>query len=92
MLGLAGRIPRASCDAVGDALIVDGRLAYGQRISVRDDDAHDRGQTFTRAAVDKPQPAPARRGRGLIGEYGWDHDILYIFEKDGKLCALIEWF
>jgi len=28
----------------------------------------------------------------LIGEYGWDHDILYIFEKDGKLWALIEWF
>jgi D-alanyl-D-alanine dipeptidase len=29
---------------------------------------------------------------GLIGEYGWDHDILYILEKDGKLWALIEWF
>ena len=28
----------------------------------------------------------------LIGEYGWDHDILYIREKDGKLNALIEWF
>ena len=29
--------------------------------------------------------------KGLIGEYGWDHDVLYIFEKDGRLWALIEW-
>src|SRR5205823_6067739 len=29
--------------------------------------------------------------RGLIGEYGWDHNTLYILERDGKLYALIEW-
>jgi D-alanyl-D-alanine dipeptidase len=34
----------------------------------------------------KPNPAPAR-WRGLIGEYGPDDNILYILEKDGKLCA-----
>src|SRR5215218_115490 len=34
----------------------------------------------------KPAPAPAR-WMGLIGEYGPDSDILYILEKDGKLCA-----
>ena len=34
----------------------------------------------------KPLPAPAR-WRGLIGEYGLDKDILYILEKDGRLCA-----
>ncbi len=28
----------------------------------------------------------------MIGEYGWDHDVLYILEKNGKLHALIEWF
>jgi len=27
----------------------------------------------------------------LIGEYGWDHNTLYIYERDGKLHALIEW-
>src|SRR5262249_41740473 len=26
-----------------------------------------------------------------IGEYGWDHDILFVFEKDQKLNVLIEW-
>src|SRR5260370_1957193 len=34
----------------------------------------------------KPLPAPAR-WLGLIGEYGPDNDILFILEKDGKLCA-----
>ena len=39
----------------------------------------------------KPGEPPAR-WNDLIGEYGWDHDVLYILEKDGKLHALIEWF
>src|SRR3989441_5914879 len=34
----------------------------------------------------KPSPPPAR-WRGLIGEYGPDDDIVYVLEKDGKLCA-----
>ncbi len=37
----------------------------------------------------KPLPAPAR-WRGLIGEYGLDNGILYILEKDGRLCALFK--
>src|SRR5262249_54936370 len=36
-------------------------------------------------------PEPPKHFLGLIGEYGWDHNTLYIFEKDGKLHALIEW-
>ena len=41
--------------------------------------------------VGKPAPSPARWD-GLIGEYGWEHDVLYILEKGGKLHAQIEWF
>jgi D-alanyl-D-alanine dipeptidase len=74
-----------------DTLIVDDRLAYGARV-VRHGDAiivgHD---TLRRAAVSKP-PAPPERWRGLIGEYGWDYNTLYILEQDGRLQALIEWF
>ena len=39
--------------------------------------------------------APRRASRcwlGLIGEYGWDHNTLYILEDHGQLVALIEWF
>jgi CubicO group peptidase (beta-lactamase class C family)/D-alanyl-D-alanine dipeptidase len=44
-------------------------------------------------ALTLPKPAADTAPfAGLIGEYGWDHDILYIREKDGKLNALIEWF
>ncbi|HEU4563902.1 MAG TPA: serine hydrolase [Gemmatimonadaceae bacterium] len=38
----------------------------------------------------EPPPPPAR-WRGLIGEYGWDHDVLNVFERDGRLHALTEW-
>ncbi len=77
--------------SLGDALIVDDRLAYGEKILIRDNAIVIGNETFKRVEVPRPQPAP-NRWRGLIGEYGWDHDILYIFEKDGKLWALIEWF
>lgn len=37
-------------------------------------------------------PAPPDQWTGLVGEYGWDHNVLYILERDGRLHALIEWF
>jgi D-alanyl-D-alanine dipeptidase len=38
-----------------------------------------------------PKPAPApERWRGLIGEYGPDDDVIIVFERDGKLCALLK--
>ena len=37
----------------------------------------------------KPLPAPTR-WLGLIGEYGPDNNILYILEKDEKLCVLFK--
>lgn len=37
-------------------------------------------------------PAPPDHWTGLVGEYGWDHNVLYILERAGRLHALIEWF
>jgi len=38
-----------------------------------------------------PKPAPApERWRGLIGEYGPDDDVIIVFEREGKLCALLK--
>ncbi|MEJ2215140.1 MAG: serine hydrolase [Gemmatimonadota bacterium] len=85
-----------------DSLVVDGRLAYGPRITPLDDgrlvlgvDTLSRVPTEHPAAlVTRPKPkadiSPAFHG--LIGEYGWPYETLYIFEKDGRLHALIEWF
>ncbi|MDH3222907.1 MAG: serine hydrolase [Gemmatimonadota bacterium] len=38
-----------------------------------------------------PPPPPADLV-SLIGEYGWDYNVLYIYEDRGRLRALIEWF
>lgn len=42
--------------------------------------------------IDDPAPnEPPERWLGLIGEYGWDHNTLFIYEDQGQLWALIEW-
>ena len=37
-------------------------------------------------------PLPPPHFDGLIGEYGPDHNVLYILERDGRLNTLVEWF
>jgi D-alanyl-D-alanine dipeptidase len=90
ILPFEGGMP-ARVRSLGDELVTDDRLAYGLRIIPRDGALTIDGETFERVRARKPRPA-LERWRGLIGEYGWDHDILYILERDGKLWALIEWF
>jgi CubicO group peptidase (beta-lactamase class C family)/D-alanyl-D-alanine dipeptidase len=82
---------QAELRADGDDLITDGVLDVGTRIEVKGDRLRVGKDDYERVPTEKPAPAPAKWD-GLIGEYGWDHDILYILEKDGKLTALIEWF
>jgi D-alanyl-D-alanine dipeptidase len=77
--------------AVGDSLMVDDRLVRGPRLELEDKQLGLGGVRYERKPVEKPAPSPTHWD-GLIGEYGWDHDVLYILEKDGKLHALIEWF
>jgi CubicO group peptidase (beta-lactamase class C family)/D-alanyl-D-alanine dipeptidase len=74
----------------GDALMTDDKLGYGARIVPESDGVLAGGDHLRRVSVSEPAPA-AERFRGLIGEYGWDHNTLYILERDGKLTALIEW-
>jgi serine beta-lactamase-like protein LACTB len=76
--------------ALGDDLLTDSPLGYGQKVEVKGDKVVFEKVTYERQPDEEPKAVPAK-WRGLIGEYGWDHNILYIFEKDGKLWALIEW-
>jgi D-alanyl-D-alanine dipeptidase len=75
----------------GGRLVVDDAVASGPAIEVRDDAIRIGGRELKRVASTRPA-APRDEWRGLIGEYGPDHDVLYILEKDGRLHALIEWF
>lgn len=90
MLPSGGGSPLRLC-SLGDEYIADDRLGYGVTLKERDGKLTLGGETYTRVPNEKPKPAPENL-RGLIGEYGYDHDILYILEKDGKLWALIEWY
>ena len=72
--------------------LIDDRLAFSQALRFENGRlVLGTAETFEKQPVAKPAEPP-ERWNDLIGEYGWDHDVLYILEKDGKLHALIEWF
>jgi CubicO group peptidase (beta-lactamase class C family)/D-alanyl-D-alanine dipeptidase len=75
----------------GDTLVVDDELSYGPRVRLLGRRLIVGDDTLARVTRPKPENPPAR-WRGLIGEYGWDYNTLYILERDGRLHALIEWF
>jgi serine beta-lactamase-like protein LACTB len=81
---------RTEVRALGKKLITDDLTGYGLELVAKDDTLKIGKNTYRRVAVAKSKAAPAK-WRGLIGEYGWDHNTLYILERDGKLYALIEW-
>jgi D-alanyl-D-alanine dipeptidase len=72
-------------------LVVDDRLAFGQRVRMLPNAVVVGADTLRRATVPKPPPAAAA-WRQVIGEYGWDYNTLFLLERDGKLNALVEWF
>ena len=77
-------------------LIADSRLSFGPEIAVQDGGAGEirslgiGDREFRRVPEPRPPPPPAEF-LPLIGEYGWDHNILFVFERDGALAVLIEW-
>lgn len=77
--------------ALGDKLVVDDVHGFGPTLEVAGNDLVLRKTRYARMADTLP-PACPQRWEGLIGEYGWDHNVLYIYEDRGQLRALIEWF
>ncbi len=75
-----------------DTLIVDDRLGWQPKIYVRDENLINIEGHMYRRFPDRRPPQIKEEFRGLIGEYGWDHNTLYILEKRTHLYALIEWF
>ena len=78
---------------LGDALVADGRLDIDLDTKLIPMDGGIRIGEKLLKRVELPQPGPVpEQFAGFIGQYGWDHDVLYVLEKDGKLNVLIEWF
>jgi serine beta-lactamase-like protein LACTB len=78
----------------GDDLITDDWLGFGSKVIVKDGAlviGKDKEQaTYRRVETPRPAPCPAKF-EGLLGEYGPNHNVLVLLEKDGLLHALIEW-
>ncbi len=75
----------------GDTLIIDDEFSTGPRVLLTGDRLMVGTDSLTRADDPIPPPPPAP-WVSLIGEYGWDHNTLFIHEQAGHLQALIEWF
>lgn len=85
---------RAADDS--ERLIADSRLSFGPEVTVGEEESGEiqslriEDREFRRVPDPRPPPPPAEFVP-LIGEYGWDHNILFVFERDGELTVLIEW-
>jgi CubicO group peptidase (beta-lactamase class C family)/D-alanyl-D-alanine dipeptidase len=84
---------RVELRAQGDDLVADGVLVATDAFKLRrEGDKLKRGENVYEKDPDRDPPvAPPAKWHGLIGEYGWDHNTLYILERNGQLHALIEW-
>jgi CubicO group peptidase (beta-lactamase class C family)/D-alanyl-D-alanine dipeptidase len=76
----------------GDELVTDDLHAQGVTLHLNSvDEFSIDGKTYRRMEKVKPAAMP-EQFKGLVGEYGWDHNELFIYERDGVLHCLIEWF
>ena len=79
-------------DSDDGSIVTDDPIGFGTTVRLENSDHLVVGDsTFERVPDQPPEPLP-ERWKGLIGEYGWDHNTLYILEDRGRLVALIEWF
>jgi serine beta-lactamase-like protein LACTB len=82
---------RMELKADGPNLRVDDSLAWGTVIERKDGTLKVAGVEYTKQPDAGPPSDPPAKWKGLIGEYGWDHNTLFIYERNGQLHALIEW-
>jgi CubicO group peptidase (beta-lactamase class C family)/D-alanyl-D-alanine dipeptidase len=87
----AGGLPVALRSS-GPNLVVDDTREFGNSFTPLSSTSIAWGeQLFVKDPNPLPPPLPVR-WEGLIGEYGWDHNTLYLYEDLGRLRALIEWY
>lgn len=91
-----GRI--APVRVLRDELVTDGPGSVGASVAgagfgTSDPDTlYYSGRTWAREpARNTPPPPPPAAFLPLLGEYGWDHNRLIVFEDRGELTCLIEW-
>jgi CubicO group peptidase (beta-lactamase class C family)/D-alanyl-D-alanine dipeptidase len=82
---------RSELRKLGERLVADDVLDTKTVLERRGDALAIGAAEFKRVETKKPASCPPQY-LGLIGEYGPEHNVLFVFEKDGKLHCNVEWF
>ncbi len=88
---MQGRTTTLAVRQHGKALMVDDKISRGLSVMLLHNGVAVGRDTLLRVSDARPARIPDQ-WRGLIGEYGWDHNTLYIHEREGRLHAQIEWY
>ncbi len=83
---------RSELRQFGDSLLTDDRNGWGFEIIPIAGGIKASGNTdeiYKRVPEAKPSPVPQSWGK-LLGEYGWDYNVLYIMDRNNELTALLE--
>ena len=77
---------------VGDRYLLDDAQTLDDRLGFAPDGAWLEldGVRYTRQVQAEP-PQPDAGLAALIGQYGWEHNVLRIYERDGQPYVRIEW-
>eukprot|EP01124_Arcella_intermedia_P011875 TRINITY_DN18253_c0_g1_i1.p1 TRINITY_DN18253_c0_g1~~TRINITY_DN18253_c0_g1_i1.p1 ORF type:complete len:791 (+),score=165.48 TRINITY_DN18253_c0_g1_i1:45-2417(+) len=77
----------------GNALVVDDLGFWGGHIIFNETfDTLTLGKTVYKRLKQAIPPEIPDKHKGIIGEYGWDHNVCYVLERYGKLWLLLEFF
>jgi hypothetical protein len=77
---------------LGTSLVTDDRNGWGWKITAVANGIDVSGGSngsYERVPRRKLSPAPPE-WKSLFGEYGWDYNVLRIFERNNQLTALLE--
>ncbi len=87
-IGVRTRLRRAA----DGSLIADDPLGIGgaRRLTILPNGNPHDGE-FEYVRDDSVPPPPPAELLPLLGEYGWDHNVLIVYEDQGRLGVLIEW-
>lgn len=87
-IGVRTRLRRAADGALvaDDALGID---TARRLVVLANGNLHDGDVEYVRD--ESVPPPPSAELQELLGEYGWDHNVLVVYEDQGRLGVLIEW-
>ena len=91
-LYLEGPEQAAEVRTAGGAYYLDDANSFSSGISIDPlgQSVSLNGRVFRRWHIALPPP-PSPRVASLIGDYGWEHNYIRVYERDGKPYVRIEW-